>query len=239
MYRKLLLSIILIPSYYFAFAQKEISRQHLLWTRYDLNISFTPKWSIQQELEERSYFFPWKQHQFIARTNLHFKFIPNWTSSLGFSYFLQSSPQDPFIKEIDNKVELRPQIGLSNNFQLNDKLSLQNRYWSEFRIFEESKGHFAYGNVRLRYQIKLNYQVLKKLQLGVFNEVHINIGKKIIYNVFDQNRIGALINYNPIKNLGIELAYFNWYQQRASGYQFYSRHILRISIHHNISLIKK
>lgn len=219
-------------------AQKTISKQHLIWTRYDVQLKLGDQWTIQEEIEDRAYYIPWKQHQFIARTQILYKFHQNWTTGLGFSYFLQSLPQDPYIKEIEHKTELRPHLALSNKFKINEKFSIDNRYWSEFRIFEESKGKFTYGNVRLRYHVKLNYQALKKLQVSIFNEVHINIGKKINYNIFDQNRIGLSVNYYPIKNLGLELSYFHWYQQRASGVDFYSRHILRFTVHHIIKVKK-
>lgn len=39
------------------FAEKEIISQGLIWARYNLVYNISPKFDIQQEIEERSYCF--------------------------------------------------------------------------------------------------------------------------------------------------------------------------------------
>jgi hypothetical protein len=64
----------------------------------------------------------------------------------------------------------------------------------------------------------------------------VNAGDKIIYNQFDQNRVYAGIEQGLNKKFTIELGYLHWYQQRASGYQFFDRDIIRLTIYHKIKL---
>ena len=45
--------------------KKNVDTQHLLWTRYYLKLKINDNYQIRQELEERTYWFPWRQHQFI------------------------------------------------------------------------------------------------------------------------------------------------------------------------------
>ena len=219
-------------------AQKNVDNQHLLWTRYYLKIKLNDKYQIGQEVEERTYWFPWRQHQFISRTHLEKKLEKGWSVGTGFSYFLQALPQDPEITNYSNQVELRPQLELGYKQSISENLSITHRYWSEFRFFEQPNGSFEYGNNRTRYKIELRYTPNSKLSLIAFDEIFINMGGKIVQNVFDQNRLGASIQYMPNENFGFEWGYFNWYQQRKSGVDFYNRDIVRFTIHQTINLNK-
>ena len=218
-------------------AQKNIDSQHLLWARYNLKLKINDNYQIVQELEERTYWFPWRQHQFISRTHLERKIGKGWNAGIGFSYFVQTLPHDPEITDIDNKSELRPHIEIANKQTIIEKLSIHHRFWSEFRIFEQADGSFDYGNTRLRYKLELRYTPIPELTLKAFDEIHINVGRNIVQNVFDQNRYGASVQYMPIENFGFELGYFNWFQQRSSGVDFYNRHIVRFTIHHTINFM--
>ena len=66
-----------------------------------------------------------------------------------------------------------------------------------------------------------------------------NVGKKIVKNTFDQNRIYLAVNYKLNASYAFELGYMNWFQQQKSGVDFYNRDILRLSIIHSIDLKKK
>ena len=220
-------------------AQKNVVKQHLLWTGYNLKIKFNDTYQIRQEVEERAYWFPWRQHQFMTRTFFDRKIGKGWSAAVGFAYFRQSLPHDPSIAITSNVSELRPLIELANRQIISKKLYIQHRYWSEFRFFEQTDGSFDYTNNRSRYKIELGYSPIEQLTLKAFNEIHLNFGKKIGFNVFDQNRYGASIQYMPLKTFGFELGYINWFQQRPSGIDFYNRHILRFTVHQTINIKKK
>ncbi|WP_308993392.1 DUF2490 domain-containing protein [Mariniflexile litorale] len=221
------------------FTQKNIENQHLLWVRYNLKLKISETYQIQQELEERTYWYPWRQHQIVARTHVLRSFGNDWKAGVAFTYSEQSLPNNPNIKSSENVGELRPQIEIYNRQALMLKLDLEHRFWTEFRFFEQSDGAFDFTNVRMRYRLELQYKVDKKVSLKVFDEIHLNIGNKITYNVFDQNRYGGSIQYMPIKDLGVELGYLNWFQQRQSGVDFYNRNIVRFTIHQNINFKAK
>ncbi len=215
-------------------AQKNIDTQQLLWARYYLKLKLDD-YEIRQELEERKFWFPWRQHQFISRTFVVRKLGKSWNAGIGFTYLLQSLPQDPKITEYSNQSELRPQLEITYSQAISEKITLYHRYWSDFRFFEQPDGSFKYGNNRSRYLLEFRYSPSKHLTLKAFDEIHINIGRNIVQNVFDQNRFGASVQYMPIDNFGFELGYFNLFQQQKSGVDFYDRHILRLTIHHIIT----
>lgn len=212
--------------------------QRLLWARYYLKLKLNDAFQIRQEVEERTFWFPWRQHQFVTRTFVERKLGSGWNTGVGFTYFLQSLPHHPDIPVSQSSTELRPQLEIAYKQAIFKNLTLHHRYWSEFRFFEQAHGPFEFGNNRSRYKLEIGYTPFEKLTLKAFDEIHFNIGRKIIQNVFDQNRIGASVQYMTHPNFGIELGYFNWFQQRRSGVDFYNRHILRITTHQTINFKK-
>jgi hypothetical protein len=222
----------------FTYAQKNIETQQLVWLRYALKLKLSDNYQIRQELEERSYWFPFRQHQLVSRTLLDRKLGKGWNAATGFAYFRQSLPQDPDAEVLTTLTELRPQLELAYAQPLSERVILHHRYWSEFRFFEQDDGNFNYGNNRTRYKLELRYSMSADFSLIAFDEVHFNIGREILNNVFDQNRYGASVQYMH-GNFGLELGYINWFQQRASGTDFYQRHIIRLTLHHSISIQKR
>jgi hypothetical protein len=219
-----------------ATAQKNIEKQDLLWTRYALRLKVDDHWTVRQELENRTYWFPWRQHQFVTRTMADRKLGMGWNAGLGMAFFNHSLPNDPRLEISENQSEFRPQLELAYRQDISDKVSLSHRYWSEFRFLEQSNGGFIMENNRSRYKLEIRYQPTDRLSFQFYDEILINIGGKIVQNVFDQNRYGASVQYMALKTIGFELGYFNWFQQRRSGIDFYDRNIIRFTVHHQINL---
>lgn len=218
--------------------QKQVIHQKQIWYKYYLKVPIGDKWQIRQELDDRNYIDPARQSQFVSRTHFQRNLGKGWSTALGFAYFVHSLPQDPEIQDFTNTKELRPSLELANLHPLSEKFHLHHRYWTEVRFFEQPDHTYAYTNVRVRYKIELGYDLSEKISFLVFDELHINLGNQITYNVFDQNRIGASIMYSPVKNIGFEVMYLNWFQQAPAGDTFYNRDIIRFALHQTLALFK-
>ncbi|QCR22569.1 DUF2490 domain-containing protein [Pontibacter sp. SGAir0037] len=243
MYRGLIICVVVM----FVFsslvqAQKNVVRQDLFWVRYQNQLSLNPKWLLQSEIDNRMFVFPVKEHHLVMRSQIRYTISPLLTAGGGITYALQH-PQDPQA-EIDLVIpELRGQqdITLKQTF---GKLIMNHRYMVEQRFIrkvEDNKLADGYNfNYRLRYRLQGEIPVLKseshELRLVVHDEVMLNAGKSVTQNVFDQNRIYAGLQYGITPALAVELGYMNWYQQRASGKDFFNRDITRLSIFHKINL---
>lgn len=70
------------------------------------------------------------------------------------------------------------------------------------------------------------------------DEIHINFGKNIVYNYFDQNRffIGLAWHVNEHDNL--QFGYMNIFQQLPAGNQYRNNHDLRLFFFQNLDLRK-
>jgi long-subunit fatty acid transport protein len=224
---------------------KQVTYQQLAWFSYANTIRFHPKWSLTSEIHERRFINPNRHHQFVLRSQTRYALGENWEAVAGFTYFLQS-PNDPRATQRLVVPELRPHIQFNYNQPLG-RLTITHRYRAEKRFFRNTNnGELAPGyttNYRFRYRLGIEYRLTdindQPLKLKVNDELHVNAGKQILYNRFDQNRIYAGLSYALLGNLEVEAGYLNWYQQRSAGDQFYNRHILNVAITHRMDLTNR
>jgi hypothetical protein len=110
---------------------------------------------------------------------------------------------------------------------------------------DEELGEGYHFNYRARYNFFIASPLSKRafapgtLSLVLNDEVHLNFGKEIVYNYFDQNRFFAGINYHLSKHDNIQFGYMNLFQQLTAGNQYRNIHALRLFYLQNIDWRKK
>lgn len=221
-----------------SWGQKQVLHQKQIWYKYNLKVPIGDNWQIRQEFDDRNFTDPSRQSQFLTRTHLQWKLGKEWSLALGFAYFVHSLPQEPEIQGFYNISELRPSVEIVNNTHLSNIFHLHHRYWTEFRFFKQPGEFYEFTNIRIRFKLEMGYEFSDKLSFLIFDEILFNVGNKITYNVFDQNRYGAGFMYSPVKNVGFELIYINWFQQAVQGDLFYDRDIVRFGLHHTLVVFK-
>jgi long-subunit fatty acid transport protein len=99
-------------------------------------------------------------------------------------------------------------------------------------------------NWRFRYNIGLTFPlkgkvVQAKTPFLFFNdELHINAGKNIVYNYFDQNRLFLGLGYQFTSHLNAQLGYMYIFQQLPAGDKYANIHVIRFFVFHNLDLRK-
>ena len=100
-------------------------------------------------------------------------------------------------------------------------------------------------NFRIRYNFFSMFPLSKKrfqpksLSFVVNDELHVNFGKEIVYNYFDQNRFFLGFAYHVNKHDNLQVGYMNIFQQLAAGNKYKSAHVARVFYFHNLDLRKK
>ncbi|MES2776712.1 MAG: DUF2490 domain-containing protein [Bacteroidota bacterium] len=79
----------------------------------------------------------------------------------------------------------------------------------------------------------------KTFSAVINNEVHVNFGKQIVYNYFDQNRFFLGFAYHTNAHDNIQLGFMNVFQQLAAGNKYRSTNTIRLFYLHNLDLRKK
>jgi long-subunit fatty acid transport protein len=99
-------------------------------------------------------------------------------------------------------------------------------------------------NWRFRYNIALTFPlkgkvIQAKTPFFFFNdELHINAGKNIIYNYFDQNRLFVGLGYQFTSHLNAQLGYMYVFQQLPEGNKYANINAIRLFVFHNLDLRK-
>ncbi len=123
-------------------------------------------------------------------------------------------------------------------------IRLEERY--RRKIVNDSTLGAGYSfNFRLRYNIWYDIPLTKKgvvpksWSFVVNDEVHVNFGKQIVYNYFDQNRFFLGFKYQFAANNNIQFGYMNLFQQLSAGNSYKSIHAGRVFYFHNLDPRKK
>jgi Protein of unknown function (DUF2490) len=129
----------------------------------------------------------------------------------------------------------------------------KNRMMQWIRFEERYRQKIASGkivdgfdfNYRVRYNlmyiVPLSAKGIAKntLSLVVNDEVHINLGKEIGNNTFDQNRFFAGIAYNLNSHDNLQFGFSNVFQQLKGDKQYRSNSLIRLFYFQNIDWRKK
>ncbi|WP_165958132.1 DUF2490 domain-containing protein [Segetibacter sp. 3557_3] len=100
-------------------------------------------------------------------------------------------------------------------------------------------------NYRIRYNLMYEIPLTKNASLPnstsfiINDEVHINFGKQVVYNSFDQNRFFVGFKYQVNKTDNLQFGYMNLFQQLPAGNNYRSLHTGRVFYFHNLDLRKK
>jgi len=121
---------------------------------------------------------------------------------------------------------------------------LEERYLRKVKNSDELASGYNF-NFRMRYNFLLQVPLSSKgVQPNTFSfilndEVHVNFGKEIVYNYFDQNRFFLGFSYQTTPSNNIQAGFMNVFQQLASGNQYRSINTIRLSYFQNIDARKK
>ncbi len=241
---KFKLSILFIFSSFIACSQVNTTYQNLYWIRYYNQLTLNPKLTWHNEVDMRRFMENSRLHHVIAHSHLHYKILPILDVAFGLT-FSQQNPQFPdatsnlsvpefrMFQEVTNSLIFSKRVFLNYRFRLDERFIRKN---NGITLFEGNDFNFRF---RLRPQLNI---ILSKLEsktptnLKISDEIMVNFGGEILYNHFDQNRVYVAIEKGLSKNFSLEVGYLYWYQQRASGKDFFDRNILRLTVLHKIKL---
>lgn len=182
--------------------------------------------------------------QSLGRIGLSLFVTDNFRITAGYCLAYNYPPKGFRASKIEHRpwqqLFFRQNIGKIQTIQI---LRLEERY-NQIVVNDEASSHFHYTN-RLRYNFLLllpfsKQGIVPKKLFGVLNnEVFINFGKNVMYNVFDQNRFFAGLGYQISKHSSLHVGYMNIFQQQATGNKFENSDCIRLFFYHSLDLRKE
>ncbi len=156
-------------------------------------------------------------------------------------------PANAKIKVTQSEYRPWQQVQFANNFssfKITQRLRLEERFRKV--LFNDSTLEPGNSfNFRFRYNILGEFPlskkegVLKPISLILSEEILINIGKQVVYNYFDQNRVFVGLKFKINEGNSIQLGYLNLFQQLPAYNKFRNLHILRLNYIQNLDLRKR
>lgn len=179
----------------------------------------------------------------IARVGLTYFIDDNVRLTLGYGFINNFPPNDQVkVSQPEHRPWQQVQWFTKNKrTRLMQYIRLEERYRKKYLNNAELADSYAF-NFRLRYnffyQIPLDPQGLipKKLSAIVNDELHINFGKQVVNNYFDQNRLFLGLNYSLDANNNLQFGYLNTFIQTPAGNQYRNINALRVAYMHNLDL---
>ena len=215
-----------------------------VWLGYFNQTRISDNWGIWADvhLRTREDFFT-NFSQSILRAGLTYYLSDACKLTLGYAY-VNHFPADNHSGV--SQPEHRPwqQIQWHNKYAKTRTMQwirLEERYRRKILNPEELADGYSF-NFRVRhnflFQVPLSRKGLQPNTLSFIanNELHINFGKQIVNNYFDQNRFFLGLSYlvNPHDN--VQFGYMNVFQQLPVGNQYRSLHAARVFYFHNLDL---
>ena len=136
------------------------------------------------------------------------------------------------------QIQLHTKYGKVRTMQW---LRLEERFRRRIKNDDELGAGYAF-DTRLRYNYLLNIPLSKKgivphaFSVVLNNEIFINLGPRIVYNKFDQNRLFAGLGYQLSAHSNLQFGYMNIFQQLAAGNTYRNIHAVRLFFFQNLDL---
>lgn len=247
--RKLMLFILCTSVTLSLFAQqKNIVPYNQIWLGYANQTRLSNKWGFWAETQLRTQdHFTEELSSVFARIGATYYLNDQTRLTAGYGYFHNFSPANGAnIATYEHRPWQQiqwftryPSVSLMQWFRLEE------RYRRNLADADHLDNSYAF-NFRMRYNFLMQVPLSKnnKFKPGSFSwilndEVHVNFGKEVVYNTFDQNRFFTGFSYQTNKTDNIQFGYMNLFQQMASGNTYRSLHTIRIIYFHNLDLRKQ
>lgn len=242
--------IILFLTSLSSFAQtRSNSHNTHAWIMYFGNHKFSDRFGLHAEVQWRRHDLFAANQQLLLRTGLDIYAGAN-RFTIGYAY-VETYPYGDF-----PVAKAFPEHRIWQQFltsQAIGKVKLSHRYRLEQRMIgNATTGEFKDGRYenRMRYMAKATINLTKgdrPMFFAAYDEIFVNFGKDVAYNIFDQNRLYGAIGFTLSSTLKLEVGYLNQLVQLRSldtsttpvANKIENNHTLQFGLYSTIPFFKK
>lgn len=210
--------------------KKEINNQAQTWISVNTLVKFNERWGTMNDIHIRRTDFAAKENFYFARTGITYSPAPKLTLAAGYAH-LWLAPSKPEWSNFADENRIYQQVLYTSKMgNVNVLQRIRNEQRWQDKIVDDKAVDTRFTN-RIRYLLSFTIPIFndKKLpSLVIADEILMHIGKEVVYNSLDQNRIFIGIRQNINPKWSYDFGYMNLIQQKYSGYQYDSNHTLRL-----------
>lgn len=218
------------------------------WMMYFGNHKFSSRMGLHAEVQWRRSDIFFENQQLLLRTGLDFYAKQDLRFTIGYA-FVETYPYGEFaVQYAFPEHRIWQQLLVQKDF---GKVKLVHRYRLEQRMIgNASTGKFENG----RYENRVRYMARATINItsgrhpvfgALYDEVFINFGKDVGYNLFDQNRLYGAVGYTISPTVKIELGYLYQVVQHRTldetslKNRLENNHTLQVGLFSNVSFMQQ
>ena len=249
MYRYLLF-VLLSVSFQKSFSQvkRQYGNHFNSWLVYSGDHKISSRWGVHLETQWRRSDFVSDPQQLLIRTGLNYHISKEVFASVGYA-FVETYPYGEFPSAVTypehriwEQIQLKSQLG---KMEWSSRFRLEQRYSQlPVKVNEISRvGPAVYTNrIRLfnRFTLPFKGRIVEdhSVYASLYNEIFVNFGKNVGYNIFDQNRIFLGVGYKLPKAGRLEVGYLNQLVMKGDGIKIENNHTFQIALYSTLDFYK-
>ncbi len=219
------------------------------WFMYIGDHKVSEKWGVHLEAQWRAHNIIIDKQQLLLRTGVNYHFSPQAFATVGYC-FVETYPYGEFpVKSAYPEHRIWEQVQLRNvynRFEVVNRFRLEQR-WLKLPINQGgiySPGDAVFQNrVRIFNRVSIPFKGKtindKSLYLSIYDEVMINFGKHVAFNIFDQNRAYIALGYKIPKVGRLEVGFLEQTLLKPDGIKVEHNHTLQVGLTSNIDFYMK
>ena len=221
--------------------QRVVNNQTQSWISINSTQRITTKWGIVADLHYRSNQILASSNFYFARAGINYWLKDNITFTIGYAH-MWVAPTTPGWHTYSNENRVYEQaqfITKLGRVTFLERIRNEQR-WQE-KIVNDKRTHTNKFTDRIRSLASFTIPVVKNPYLPalvISDELSVQTGKEVVYNVFDQNRLFVGIKQAISKRLSFDLGYMLINQEKADGYHYDQNHTFRCFFYYTPDLRK-
>lgn len=236
MKRRLLISLVffLISFSYFKAAgqdlpEKDINKNAQFWISTNNLFRISERWAILNDIHIRRTDFISDPNFYFLRAGAQYYIKPNLKVAAGYAHLWLTTQGNWDAFQNENRIY--QQFSISQRYE---KLNALFRLRTEQRFFNNIvdgttlNDDFTVHRVRFLASVGFPLKQGGNTQFILADEIHLNFGKNVIYNTFNQNRLTAGIKHKINDHWSFDCGYMMVYQQLAAGNVYNLNHTFRL-----------
>ncbi|WP_115461386.1 DUF2490 domain-containing protein [Winogradskyella aurantiaca] len=219
--------------------EKVINENVQFWISTNNVFRISERWAILNDIHVRRTDFVAKPNFYFIRFGGQYYIKPNIRLAGGYAH-LWLTPSGSW-DAYQNENRIYQQFSISQKFpKLNAffRLRTEQRFFNNVVNGQSLNDDFLIHRVRFLISGGIPFKEGSRTELMIANEIHLNFGKNVVYNTFNQNRLTLGIRHKLNDQWKFDCGYMLVYQQLAVGNVYNLNHTIRLFFYGNFDFRK-
>lgn len=227
------ITLVLLLASYTSFGQelpeKVVNQNAQFWISTNNVFRIADRWALLNDIHIR-------RNNFVADPNFYFlrvggQYYLNSSLRLASGYaHLWLTPTGDW-DSFQNENRIYQQLSISRRYEKMNalfRIRLEQRFFNTVVDGQSLNDDFFVNRIRFLVSAGFPFKQGGPTEFILANETHLNFGKEVVFNTFNQNRLTAGIKHKLSENWKFDFGYMMVYQQLAAGNVYNLNHTLRL-----------